>query len=647
MRRPISKERETTARTMTRRALLMGGGMAAFVALLGARMWQITVRDSEQYALLAEENRVRIRLVPPDRGRILDKSGIALAENKPRYRVSMIPEEISDAKATLAKLGRLFSLTEDERAKVLAKMERVPGYASVTVKDDITWEELSLVAVNSPALPGVYPEMAMARSYPFGPDYAHQIGYVGPVSDSDLSDDETADPLLKVPDYQIGKIGVERAFEDALRGKPGLLRLEVNSGGRTMRELGTDPAKSGPDLQLTLDHHLQNFMRVRLEGQSAAAVVLDVTNGDVLGCVSAPSYNPNLFVDGISSQDYGALRENEFRPLADKTVQGAYPPGSTIKMSMALAALEAKAVNSQETVTCNGFVEISGRKFHCWKKGGHGKVNLTGALRESCDVFFYEMAQRIGIDGISAMNDRLGLGQKFDLPLSGMSKGVNPSREWKQQKYKEEWLIGDTINASIGQGYTAATPMQLATMVARVASGRAVTPRFVRPADGTDIPASPLGVDATNLAMVHQGMFEVSNNERGTAYVSRIADPALAMAGKTGSSQVFSITAEERAAGVRSQAELPWNRRDHALFTAFAPFDKPRFALAVIVEHGGGGSTAAAPIARDIMLFAQHGKLPPEESYPRAQRARIREDLAKLASRILSPDDEAVASRKV
>lgn len=647
MQRPISIQREKTAQTMTRRALLMAGGMTGFVALLGARMWQISVRDSAQYGLLAEENRVRIRLVAPDRGRILDRSGIALAQNKPRYRVSMIPEEIADAEATLAKIGRLLPLTQDEKAKVLAKMERVPGYASVIVKDGITWEELSLVAVNAPALSGVYPEMAMARSYPFGPDYAHQIGYVGPVSESDLSEDETTDPLLKVPDYQIGKIGIERAYEDTLRGKPGLLRLEVNSGGRTMRELGTDPATSGPDLQLTLDHHLQNFMRVRLEGQSAAAVVLDAKNGDILGCVSAPSYDPNLFVDGISSRDYGALRDNEFRPMADKTVQGAYPPGSTIKMSMALAALEAKAVDPQETVTCNGFIEISGRKFHCWKKGGHGKVNLTGALRESCDVFFYEMAQRIGIDGISAMNDRLGLGQKFDLPLSGMSKGINPSRDWKQLKYKQDWLIGDTINASIGQGYTAATPMQLATMVARVASGRVVTPRFVRPADGTEVAAPPLGVEAASLAMVHQGMFEVSNNERGTAYASRIADPALAMAGKTGSSQVFSITAEERAAGVRSQAELPWNRRDHALFTAFAPFDNPRFAMVVVVEHGGGGSTAAAPIARDIMLFAQNGTLPSEESYPLAQRARMREDLTDLASRILPPDDPAAPPRKV
>lgn len=647
MQRPTNNQREKIARTMSRRALFLSGGMAGLMALLGTRMWQIGVRDSAQYALLAEENRVRIRLVPPDRGRILDRSGIALAENKPRYRVSMIPEEIADAKATLASIGRLFTLTEEEKAKVLAKMERVSGYSLVTVKDGITWEELALVAVNGPALPGVYPEMAMARSYPFGPDYAHQVGYVGPVSESDIAEGDGTDPLLKVPDYQIGKIGIERAYEDALRGKPGLLRLEVNSRGRTIRELGTDPATSGPDLRLTLDHHLQNFMRVRLEGQSAAAVVLDATNGDVLGCVSAPSYDPNLFVDGISRQDYGALRDNEFRPLADKTVQGAYPPGSTIKMSMALAALEAKAVDPQETVTCNSFIEISGRRFHCWKKGGHGKVNLIGALRESCDVFFYTMAQRIGIDGISAMNDRLGLGQKFDLPLSGMAKGINPSRDWKQQKYQQEWLIGDTINASIGQGYTAATPMQLATMVARVASGRAITPRFVRPADGSEAVAPPLGVAAANLALVHQGLFEVSNSERGTAYASRIADPALAMAGKTGSSQVFSITAEERAAGVRSQAELPWNRRDHALFTAFAPFDNPRFAMVVVVEHGGGGSTAAAPIARDIMLFAQNGALPSEDSYPLAERNRVREDLTDLASRILPPDDPATPPRKV
>jgi penicillin-binding protein 2 len=348
-------------------------------------------------------------------------------------------------------------------------------------------------------------------------------------------------------------------------------------------------------------------------------------------------------VRGISSKDYSGLRDSEFRPLADKTVQGAYPPGSTIKMANALAALESGVMDPAETVTCNGYVQISGRRFHCWKRGGHGRMDLVGALRESCDVYFYEVAQRIGIDGIFAMNDRLGLGLKYDLPLSGMVHGNNPSRAWKQQRYGQDWLIGDTINSSIGQGFTLTSPIQLATMTARLASGTAVLPRLVRPLGGASpgepAPAS-LGLSAEALAIVRQGMFEVSNHERGTAYASRIADVTKAMAGKTGTSQVFSITAAERAAGVRSQDELPWNRRDHGLFLAFAPFDAPRYAVTVVVEHGGGGSTAAAPIARDIMLFAQHGGLPPEDAYPAAQRARIREDLAQLSERILPPDGD-------
>ena len=512
----------------------------------------------------------------------------------------------------------------------------------MTVKDRVTWEELSIIALNTPALPGVHPEMVLSRVYPFGPDFAHQVGYVGPVSDSDLTaKDGEPDPLLRSPDYQIGKTALERIHERALRGEPGAQRVEVNAGGRTMRELALDPPTPGSDMQITLDHHLQNFMRVRLEGQSAAAIVMDVTNGDLLGCTSAPAFDPNLFVRGISSKDYSGLRDSEFRPLADKTVQGAYPPGSTIKMSNALAALESGVMDPTETVTCNGYVEISGRRFHCWKSGGHGRVDMVGALRQSCDVYFYEVAQRIGIDGIFAMNDRLGLGQKYDLPLSGMVHGNNPSRAWKQERYGQDWLIGDTINASIGQGFTLTSPIQLATMTARLASGTAVLPRLVRPLGGASpgepAPAS-LGLSAEALAIVRQGMFEVSNHERGTAYGSRIADVTKAMAGKTGTSQVFSITAAERAAGVRSQDELPWNRRDHGLFVAFAPFDAPRYAVTVVVEHGGGGSTAAAPIARDIMLFAQHGGLPPEDAYPTAQRARIREDLAQLSERILPPD---------
>lgn len=626
----------------TRRALLMGGVMTTFVGVLGLRMWQLGVRDADQYYLLAEENRISLRLVPPNRGRIYDRAGKIVADNEQAHRVTLVREEVEDLDDVLAKLRLLLGLDDEAIMKLKSQVERASGFAPITVKDRVTWEELSIVALNAPALPGIHPEMVLSRVYPFGPDFAHQVGYVGPVSENDLKEEEgDAEPLLRLPDFEVGKIGIERKHERSLRGQPGTRRVEVNVSGRTMRELALDPPTAGRDMQITLDHHLQNFMRVRLEGQSAAAIVMDVTNGDVLGCTSAPSFDPNLFVRGISNRDYGALRDNQFRPLSDKTVQGAYPPGSTVKMSNALAALESGVMDPAETVTCNGYVEISGRKFHCWKRGGHGRVDMVGALRQSCDVYFYEVAQRIGIDGIFAMNDRLGLGQKYDLPLSGMAHGNNPSREWKQKKYGQDWLIGDTINASIGQGFTLASPIQLATMAARLASGTAVLPRMVRSISGTSTetlaPAS-LGFSAKALSIVRQGMFDVSNHERGTAYASRIADPTKVMAGKTGSSQVFSISAAERAAGVRTQAELPWNRRDHALFVAFAPFDAPRYAVTVVVEHGGGGSTAAAPIARDIMLFAQHGGLPPTDAYPASQRSRVSDQLALLSDRILPPD---------
>lgn len=630
------------AKKTTRRSLLLGGAMASVVGMLGVRLWQLGVRDAEQFYLLAEENRISLRLVRPDRGRIFDRAKKIVADNEQAYRITLVPEEARDLDDVLEKLRLLLGLDAETLTRVREQSARGGGVFPITVKDRITWNELSIVSLNSPVLPGVHPEMVLSRVYPFGPDFAHQVGYVGPVSDSDLENEAAGDePLLRLPDFEVGKTGVEKSHERVLRGLPGTQKVEVNVSGRTMRELALDPATPGPDMQITLDHHLQNFMRVRLEGQSGAAIVMDVTNGDLLGCTSAPSFDPNLFVRGISSRDYGALRDSEFRPLSDKSVQGAYPPGSTIKMSNALAALETGLMDPEETVTCNGYVEIAGRRFHCWKKGGHGRVNMVGALRESCDVYFYEVAQRIGIDGIFAMNDRLGLGQKYDLPLSSVSRGNNPSRDWKFQRYKEEWLIGDTINASIGQGFTLASPIQLATMTARLASGTAVLPRLVRPFGGAgsdEAAPAPLGLSAEALAIARQGMIEVSNHERGTAYASRIADPAMAMAGKTGTSQVFSISAAERAAGVRSQDELPWNRRDHALFVAFAPYDAPRFAVTVVVEHGGGGSTAAAPIARDIMLFAQHGGLPPEEAYPTSQRARVREDLALLSERILPPD---------
>lgn len=637
--RRSSQAAEISQKRITRRALVMGGVQVAIIGVLGVRMRQMQIRDAKQYRMLAEDNRINLQLIAPARGRILDRYGDVLADNRPTYQVTVVREQAGDLASVLRQLQLALPISDDDIAEILNNSSKTSAFVPISVAEDITWEELSRVAVNAPTLPGVNLETVLQRTYPFGPDFAHMIGYVGRVSSNDLEAVETKDPLLSLPGFKIGKTSVEKAFETELRGVQGTLAVEVNATGRVMRDLNRTSPTAGEDVYLTLDHHLQNFTLARLGDQSAAAVVMDVRNGDILASASAPSFDPNLFVNGISSRDYGALRDSEYRPFADKTVQGAYPPGSTVKMSLALAALEGGVVKEQDTVTCPGFVEIAGRRFHCWKRGGHGRVNLQGALRESCDVFFYEMAQRVGIDGLNAMNTRLGLGQKPDLPFSGMSAGLNPSRAWKQETQGSDWLIGDTINASIGQGFVLSTPMQLAVMTARVASGRAVVPRIVKPQVGSlDPDMEPMGFTPSSLALVHKGMFDVVNSSRGTAKASRIVTEGQFMAGKTGSSQVFSITTSERAAGVRSQADLPWRRRDHALFTGFAPFDKPEIAVSVLVEHGGGGSTAAAPIARDLVLFYLNGGMPTPEAYPVDQRGRISTDLQRLSSLILPPD---------
>jgi penicillin-binding protein 2 len=355
--------------------------------------------------------------------------------------------------------------------------------------------------------------------------------------------------------------------------------------------------------------------------------MLDCESGDILACASSPGYDPNLFVRGISSADYRALLDDPLRPLPNKAVQGIYPPGSTFKMVTALAALDAGLVDFNETVYCPGFKEISGRRFHCWKRGGHGNVDLHRSLRDSCDVYYYDMAMRVGIEGISAMAERLGIGVQFDLPMTSVAQGLAPSRQWKLANRGQPWMVGDSANTSIGQGFVLASPLQLAVMTARLATSRAVMPRLVKSINGVDQPSGrgeSLGLNENHLREVRRGMFAVSNSPRGTAYRAHIAEETMRLAGKTGTSQVRNISTSERADGVRANRDLPRDQRDHALFVSFAPFDAPRYALSVVVEHGGGGSTAAAPIARDIMLQALYGGDPPLTAYPATDRPRIR-----------------------
>jgi penicillin-binding protein 2 len=643
MKRP-TQDTALSWRKLTRRGMLVGGLQIGFGGLLALRMQHLQVDQADQFRLLADENRINVRLIPPARGEIYDRNGVIIAQNEPSYRITIVPEDAGDVDAVLRKLSYLVYVSDDDITRTKAEIKRSAPFLPVTILNRVTWDDISRVAVNAPSLPGVAPEVGLSRQYPLGDLFAHTVGYVGPVSSRDLERAETVDPLLRIPRFQIGKVGVEAKYEEALRGRAGAKRVEVNAVGRVMRELDRREGTAGANLQLTLDANLQAYCKARLGEESASVVVMDCTNGELLAVASAPSYDPNKFVRGISFADYGVLRDNDHRPLASKTVQDAYPPGSTFKMVTLLAGLEAGVITPNDTVFCPGHFDISGRRFHCWKGGGHGNVDLEKSLRESCDVYYYDLAIKVGIENIAAMSMQLGLGVRHDVPMSAVTPGLIPSREWKLANRGADWVIGDTVNVSIGQGFVSSSPLQLAVMTARLASGLNISPRLVKSIDGVEQtaaePLEKLAINENNLRFVRRAMFSVSNDRRGTAYGSRIIEEAFRMAGKTGTSQVRNISVAEREQGVRSNADLPWNRRDHALFVNFAPLDNPRIAVATVVEHGGGGSAAAAPIARDVTLQALYQGEPPLSAYPSKDRDKIAKQQADI--RDLMPDLNAI-----
>lgn len=634
MRRP-NRENQLSRRIIARRALLVGGLQLGTAAVLAGRLRSMQVEEADSYRLLSDENRINLRLLPPARGQIFDRNGVALAINEQNYRIVMVREDAGDVGEVLANLTRIVPLPPEVLAHAMKQMQERSPFVPVTIADRLSWDDIARVTVNAPSLPGVSAEFGYSRAYPMGADMAHVVGYVGPVSDYDLTRGYLAndqDPLLEIPRFQVGKTGVEAQREHALRGSAGTKRIEVNNLGRVMRELSREEGESGADLQLTIDAGLQAYVLARLEGQSASAVVLDLEHGDLRAIASAPNFDPNLFVRGISTSDYNELVEREVdashrqRPLAAKAVQDGYPPGSTFKMVTALAALEAGVVDPEETVYCPGHMDVSDVRFHCWKRAGHGNVALNDSLKQSCDVYYYDISQRVGIDKIAEMARRLGIGIKHDVPLSAVATGIAPDKAWKAEKFGQDWRIGDTVNASIGQGYVLCSPLQLAVMTARIATGREVTPRLVERKGGIETPSGAgesLGLNENNLRRVRAAMFDVVNHPRGTARGSRIAADDFKMAGKTGTSQVRRITPEERKRGITRNEDLPWHRRDHALFVCFAPADNPRYAVSVVVEHGGGGSRAAAPIARDIMLQALYGEMPPLSAYPGKDHSKV------------------------
>ena len=605
-RQNLMRHEVNTKRTFSRRALLLGGGQAFLMAVLAARMYYLQVIESEQYKLLSDKNRIQMRLLSPPRGRVLDRRGIELANNQQNYRVVLIAERTEDVGKTLDALAKIIQIDSYERAKVLRAVKRRRSFVPVTVAENLSWEDFARVNVFAPDLAGIQPNIGESRAYPFGSTLAHVIGYVGAVSAKDL----TGDPLLELPGFRVGKSGVERSRETLLRGKAGVSRVEVNAYGRVIRELNRREGQPGGEIRLSVDAELQSYTMGLLADESASAVVMDVHSGDILTLASTPGFDPQGFNIGLTQQAWADLTTDPRNPLLNKAIAGQYPPGSTFKMIVAMAALDAGMISQDQKVFCEGHVELGNQRFHCWKRNGHGRVSMVKAIEQSCDIYFYEIAKRVGIDGITETARKFGLGSATGIEIPAESKGLMPTRAWKLARTGEAWQQGETLVAGIGQGFVLATPIQLAVMTARIANGGfAVKPRLIlREGENPGVPAQKLErltVGRTSLELVAEGMRRVSNQPAGTAFRARVRDPEMALAGKTGTSQVRRISRAEREIRVLRNEELPWEARDHALFVAFAPVKAPRYAISVVVEHGGSGSRAAAPLARDILIKVQ------------------------------------------
>jgi penicillin-binding protein 2 len=581
----------------SRRAAVLGACQVSLFGLLAGRMYFLQVVERQKYAMLAEENRINVRLLAPPRGRVFDRFGRELAASRQNYRALVIPEQTGSVEQTLDRLDTIIEIPDHQRRRILRDVARQRGFMPVTVAEDLSWEQFARINANLTDLAGVQPDVGESRFYPLGVSTAHVVGYVSAVSEAE----QTGDPLLELPGFRVGKDGVEKVFDEVLRGAAGNSQVEVNAFGRVIRELRRNEGRPGGDVVLTIDADLQQAISRRLADESAACVIMDVETGEILVMVSTPGYDPNAFNRGLSGKAWRSLVQNPRAPLINKTIGGQYPPGSTFKMVVALAGLDAGLVTTEQTFFCNGSMNFGDHRFYCWRwrYGGHGSVNMRQSIEQSCDVYFYELARRVGPDRIAAMGRKLGLGVGFDLRLAGERAGLLPTTAWKQAVLGRPWLPGETLITGIGQGYVLTTPLQLAVMTARIANGEvAVNPRIVRGFKPPPPPA-PLNLKPEHLAVVRAGMHDVMHGKRGTARDATLKHD-VEYAGKTGTAQVKRISKAERARGVLKNEERPWEERDHGLFVAYVPAVQPRYAIALVIEHGGSGRDAAL-VSRDLI----------------------------------------------
>lgn len=634
MRRP--RDRSERRATFNRRTLLLATAGAAGFATLTSRLWQLQVVEAEQYATRAVENQFNYVPLPPSRGRLLDRYGAVIAGNNENYLVRFTAYQAggpSARRAVLLDLARVLAPDASiERWNALvegwtSKIARARRYDEVVLESDLDWATFSRVNLRLPSLPGVTVDTGETRAYGLetatagarrdADAFAHVVGYISKPNDEAIADrlDVVQDAqeraqlarIIRHPGYRIGRAGIEQTLDAELQGTWGLKQVEVDARGRVIREKGVVQAPvPGGDLRLTLDAEVQAYAQHRLAGESGAAVGIDVQTGEIICLVSAPAFDPNRFARGIENAAYRALLNDERKPLYNKPLAGLFPPGSTFKMIPALAGLRHGVITPEEHIACRGVTRLGNGTYHCWKREGHGSLNLRNAIKNSCDCYFYEVGRRLGPDRIAEEARLFGFEEDFELDAPGQRPGLVPTEAWKRARFDEPWAGGESLIVAIGQGYVLASPLELAVMTARLANGgKPIRPYIVqgRPKP-TPETVEPIA-DPAHIALLNDAMMGVTDEAGGTAYwaleTKGIDIPGMRMAGKSGTSQVRRITAEERARGVISNEDLPWRRRDHGLFIAFAPYDAPRYAVAVIVEHGGGGSSAAAKPCRDIL----------------------------------------------
>ena len=586
---------------INRRLFIITAAKVLVFVGLSTRLYSLQVKDKKKYLTLSDKNRIRESKLPPVRGNFLDFFGNTIAGNNEVYQLHLIPEQVEDFRYVSLRLKQILNLSEREFQKLLKKKNEVKPWDTIVVSDNLNWEQFSRVNNYLYELTGVKSVLSISRIYPYNEDFTHVLGYVSQANEKDIAENNEIKERF-VPGLRVGKTGLEKAFEKDLLGVNDIQRFEVNAYGKKINQIELQKGTKGKDIKLTIDKEVQNYCTELLKDKAGSISVMDIYTGEIIAMQSSPSFDPNLFLFGINQDDWQLIRNNPLKPLVNKTISGKYSPGSTIKPIVALSALENGIVDTKFTVKCNGKTEMYGQTYHCWKKKGHGFVDLNNAMKQSCDTYFYEIARRLGVDRLSETAYKFGLGERvFDNLFFNEKKGLVPNTEWKRNALGRGWLLGETIITGIGQGYIQTTPIQLCLMTAQIANGGyKIYPKITTDQNNNEFDKfEPLFKNQRNIKIIQRSIYSSTNEVMGTSYSSRINDPKYRFAGKTGTAQVKRITEEERELELKT-SEIPYEQRDHALYVAFGPYENPRYAMSIVIEHGGSGSSTAAPIAKKL-----------------------------------------------